>query len=582
MPAFPRPAPAILWGDNLENALVFGYPVEAATWARVRREEYETVQAFDGSAEDAWDVGQDYELKGAFRWVELRDRTAPTPATGWSGPAGVQSFLDWARDRRRFRFCPDSGNLNFWVADCWLEDPSTDEPPIEDDGTRKVDLVVRNTATDFGQALRAVAFELAPGGMDVGVLPIELSNSDTRRYHTRDGLVGTAAGAVLRDRHWDGGRKVVLFEAIARNDILQSEDLSTTWGVSATTVSANATASPEVGAPVTADRLVETAVTSVHEIVQAATVTAGEHVFFAVYVKAAERFRGAIYWRNAGGSGDYLEITFNLTAKTIGTTVSNAAGGGVLSLARLVQLANGWFRVEGIGRFNSTETSANLTLRILDDAGGVSYLGDVSKGIYWWGAQLGRGFQTVAPPPVMSYVKTTTIAVAIASDAGFYSWPWPPQGMWGYMKFVELGEVQRSSFGDFLWIGSGIGADNRPVVRLLTGASTNGTNPFWRFNWSANGGTNQSAGILAATPAIGDTVELFFRLLADGHVEITQAINAALGVLVSSSGGAAPSAAAPWPSNTLRITRGAAAGLMRLKLGFNFNQVSTMAQAREA
>jgi hypothetical protein len=147
-------------------------------------------------------------------------------------------------------------------------------------------------------------------------------------------------------------------------------------------IKSNATISPNVAAgpdgTLTADKLVESAITADHSIRQPVTVTSGATYTFSAYAKAGERtqsaheiFTGASIFK---GIFDLSNGSFIGNSGTGSYTISDA-GGGVYRIA-----------VTGVA------SSTTLNGFIYPASGGVtSYAGDITKGIYLWGAKVEPG-----------------------------------------------------------------------------------------------------------------------------------------------------------------------------------------------
>jgi len=174
------------------------------------------------------------------------------------------------------------------------------------------------------------------------------------------------------------------------NQCLQSQtfEQTTPWNpTTAVTVTANATAAPD--GTTTADKLVEAANTSAHQMLHAniGTVTGATYTF-SVYAKAAERS-----WISLSPANVAPADWFNLGAGTVGTT----ANAGAIS-----SVGGGWYRCSITFIASSTQGPV-LHIRTADGQTG-TYVGDGTSGIYVWGAQLNRG----STPLV--YMPTTTAA----------------------------------------------------------------------------------------------------------------------------------------------------------------------------
>jgi hypothetical protein len=178
---------------------------------------------------------------------------------------------------------------------------------------------------------------------------------------------------------------------VRRNLYLQSEDFSTLWSTDGITVSTNQTIAPD--GTTTADKIVETSVTSQHLVHQAPFGTTGavigEVYTLSVYAKAAERTRIALTGHGEGYS------VFDLSSGTV-----IATGNNVVSIT---PVGDGWFRCSA----TITKTNTNSNFYILTWTTTNDYQGVVGNGVFLWGAQLEQS------PTMSSYIKTTTAQTSV-------------------------------------------------------------------------------------------------------------------------------------------------------------------------
>jgi hypothetical protein len=197
----------------------------------------------------------------------------------------------------------------------------------------------------------------------------------------------------------------LLVEEQRTNLLLQSEDFSTTWTTTNTTVSTNQVTAPD-GAT-TADKIFETATTAEHNIRQdTASQVAGTYSA-SIFAKAGER--DVIQFVSTGVLGGF-RANFDLTNGVIGS-VDSALN------ARITPFPNGWYRCSITATSTTTGTlRAQWNIVTSPTAARVeSYLGDVTKGLYLWGAQLEAGsFPT-------SYIPTTGATATRAADVASIS-----------------------------------------------------------------------------------------------------------------------------------------------------------------
>jgi hypothetical protein len=211
-----------------------------------------------------------------------------------------------------------------------------------------------------------------------------------------------------------GGAKGLLLEAAATNLTNYSEQFdNAVWAINGLTLSANATTAPD--GTTTADLLTETAPQDEHQVYQTVSTTAGTTITYSCYIKPNGRNFAAIRSYippvsqvacfNLTGSGSVTYTAVGGVASTSGITASISAAG------------NGWYRcvMTGTNQPNPAyfcihaSATGNIS-ELPSDSSGPSYIGDNTKGIYVWGAQMETG---TAPT---SYIQTVASQVTRAAD----------------------------------------------------------------------------------------------------------------------------------------------------------------------
>ena len=224
------------------------------------------------------------------------------------------------------------------------------------------------------------------------------SRASTGTVTNSSGVLTTAAVNAPRFNHVYNGSswvsKGLLVEEQRTNNLRQSNSFSTTWVLLDGAVVANSGTSPD--GTNNAWKLNELATTTVsHGIYQTLTIPGGACTW-SIFAKAGERS-----WLQflAYNSTTNFPTWFNLSNGTVGT---NAAG----NTATITPIGNGWYRCS-ITRSAGADYAQFYTAN--GDNNG-SYLGEVGKGIYIFGAQVETGsFPT-------SYIPTTTAAVTRSAD----------------------------------------------------------------------------------------------------------------------------------------------------------------------
>jgi hypothetical protein len=210
----------------------------------------------------------------------------------------------------------------------------------------------------------------------------------------------------------------LLVEEARTNGLIYSEDTSQWLAPTNITLSQNQTVAPD-GAS-TADQYLETAATGLHvqDSMPFAFVTSTVYTY-SVFVKSI--------------GGRNFEIGYPITIFTNRFARFNLSGSGSVQgsdagvTASIQAYANGWYRCSATNTCASG-ASSRIGNFIIDSSFARSYAGDVTKGMFIWGAQLEAGaFPT-------SYIPTTTAAATRAADvasitgSAFSSWYNATQG----------------------------------------------------------------------------------------------------------------------------------------------------------
>lgn len=543
------PTSKLLWGSGYENEVVFDYPlfdiltdrepVEGSAWAR-------------GAAgvEDSWITGRDYTLQCQARWIPDGGQ-AGTPV---SGGGNFQEFLDYARDAGALRFVPDADYPDFYLPDTYLVEPKRGFGGLTSDLLRQVNLKLRNPTYDFHQALRGLMLEYRPGA---DLVPYAFSRTSIGRYTAHGGTIEQLAAAVLRDRHWMNGERMTLLESARTNLVLYSDALSN-WTSSGTpTATDDAISLGDLGLCLLGDDdggaaeykridvgFTGDAVKAISCFVKIGTSppASGSRVVLYDSSASVERLRADITW-----AGAVPQVSM--------------VSGVQLGSAELV--SDGVYRL----RFQATSVVAANTNRIWAvPAPTPSETGNIYMG----------GVQAEDAPVPSSPIITNGATVTRSADRLTRSWPWPPQTMWAYAKFVELGSIATAGYPRVVDIS--LTAPRIDIYR------SDGTARYAVDHY--NGVTNVAAA-LAVAPTYGDLVELLALWYADGSVQLKQSVNGAAETATSRS--AALSFASAYGDGTPAVALnsdpgGSAVGLngfQHVKVGVG-TAVSSIAAARLA
>ncbi len=238
-----------------------------------------------------------------------------------------------------------------------------------------------------------------------GVLPADTvvtRASAGTRLNASCVLVSETTNVARLTYTWSGGACVaggLLNEPQRTNRVLRSEEFgNATWDVNHVTVSSDVLAAPD-GAT-TADKIIETAVNDFHGKGNQTTYALGSaQRTLSAYLKPAERSWVGLELYNAVGASTVDTAWFNVSTGAIGTVQSEIT-------AVLRDAGGGWYRPS----VTRTSTLTFIGIGLTPSDGSSSYLGDNTKGMYYWGAQLEDG------PDASSYIPTTSAAVTRSAD----------------------------------------------------------------------------------------------------------------------------------------------------------------------
>jgi len=175
-----------------------------------------------------------------------------------------------------------------------------------------------------------------------------------------------------------------LVELVPYNLATWSEQFdNAAWVKTRATITANATTAPN--GTLTADKLIDTAVSGNHNIQQIILPASTGAFTYSTYIKKSERNWAFLVL--ATGLGECL-VWFNVDNGTIGT-ITNGAGSSSTT-ATIENVGNGWFRCAMT--INKTSTLTGPAGVFLSTANGVlAYTGDGTSGLFIWGAQINEG-----------------------------------------------------------------------------------------------------------------------------------------------------------------------------------------------
>ncbi len=191
-----------------------------------------------------------------------------------------------------------------------------------------------------------------------------------------------------------------LAEITSTNLVTHSTDLDSSFAKSNVTLESNAIISPD--GTQNASYVKATSSTTVHLISD--VVGTNDVIAMSIHAKQG----GYTKFRFNSGSSSNGFASFNIATGTVVNT-----GGTYFYNADIEDVGDGWFRCKMV-LIGSSGTA--FTVAIEDDAGQVSYTGDTSKGIYFWGAQ--GEVQRQVTPLITTTGSTVTRTATIENNYG--------------------------------------------------------------------------------------------------------------------------------------------------------------------
>jgi hypothetical protein len=285
-----------------------------------------------------------------------------------------------------------------------------------------VDLII-TLANDSGQQAYtgdgASGLYLWGAQLEVGAFPtsyIPSADSFTSRASTgtfigSNGLIQSAATNVARYNYNPLNLALspkLLLEPAATNLLTYSEQFdNAVWTKSNTTLIANATIAPD--GTLTADKLIEDTVATLHQAYTGVSITANTQYTYSFYVKSAERTAVTLEFGFANSPyTPRVKAVFDLY--TITATSANTGTPTLVNTPTITNVGNGWFRCSIRGIFDTVSTSTALSICLANSSRSTTYAGDGTSGIYIWGAQLEVGNTAT------SYIPTTSAQVTRSAD----------------------------------------------------------------------------------------------------------------------------------------------------------------------
>ncbi len=239
--------------------------------------------------------------------------------------------------------------------------------------------------------------------------------SGIRSYVDSNGIIKYAEPNVPRIDFTDGGCGVLLNEPQSTNLMTWSEVFNS-WTKLFVTVNSDVISSPS--GIVNADALMETIDNNVHRV-QSVLITpiSGQDYTFVIYAKSGLGRDFINIQIDMGGfnSQSFFDISNGVLGVTLG-------GGGAVST---IELVNGWYKCSVV-RATSSATVGFVRLHVANTDGNSVYIGDITKGLYIWGAKLA--------PDDSSYIPTQGTTVTRLADVVTVA---PPVGVTEIIETID-------------------------------------------------------------------------------------------------------------------------------------------------
>jgi hypothetical protein len=208
----------------------------------------------------------------------------------------------------------------------------------------------------------------------------------------------------------------LLIEEQRVNSLTYSDDWSNAaWVKTATTVTANATTSPD--GTTNADKVVENTAASPHAVYAAFTYAAGTTYAASVYAKAAERS-----WIYLGADTSAAEaVFFNLATGTVGSQGTGYVGS-------IQNVGNGWYRCTVVITQATALPPNFFVVGLATGDNTASYTGNGTSGVFLYGAQLEVGTFATSYIPTIASTVTRSADNATITGSLFSQWYNQPEG----------------------------------------------------------------------------------------------------------------------------------------------------------
>ena len=173
-------------------------------------------------------------------------------------------------------------------------------------------------------------------------------------------------------------------KALSSENLVPYSNLSSGFSFARTTLASTNNSAPDGGSD--AASILETAVSGGHEVYDTFASVSGQQYSFVFYLKANGRTK-VIFKPQA--TSVIANVTFDLTAVTSTVTSGSADSHSITAIG-----STGWYKCAAT--VTATATGTGYTqFNLVDGTGASTYTGDVTKGVFAWGASVSSTGQTV-------------------------------------------------------------------------------------------------------------------------------------------------------------------------------------------
>lgn len=203
------------------------------------------------------------------------------------------------------------------------------------------------------------------------------------------------------------------------NLLLQSQDFTTSWTASNTTVTSNSTTAPD--GTTTAETLDDDVANAGHDVSQVVVTTSGLTYTLSAFLKNGTRQFAILAC--SGSTTHYASAKFDLSAGTLGSTAASGAGWSVVS-SSITSVGNSWYRCT-ITFVVGTTTGTGARIGMATDGTtftasqrGLEVYTGTDATIFAWGAQLEQRSAVTAYTPTTTQTITNYIPQLLTSASG--------------------------------------------------------------------------------------------------------------------------------------------------------------------